>query len=561
MILTGRTVVLLVSLALGTGGAAWGVHALMASAEGSGSDYGLDTNANGKFDWLVVEAEIALPAAGTWSIYADLASSSAPPTGSCGYGGGPPPVPILSDGTLSPVPYGYPIAYSYERYFFPGGTQTVRIAFQGTDIARASVDGPYTVHARLTLGDIIYGTMRPVTDPAYAFIEWNYTTGAYRASDFEPPVRPAYFTGGHADAAVDVDGDGLADFVALTADVRVTIAGHYSLNGVLMQGTGTDVVRMVAYAYRDFDLVTSDTSVILRFRGDQIRMAGVDGPWDFSLTLYGPMDIVYGNATPGPMPVDGIRPPQPVYYPESLCGVTSAYRAADFDDTVELLRYTGRFEELTPDWNRDGTYDALVIRAEVEVFVSAGFDLAGALRPATGSAEIAHADGQAWLREGTQWTEFSFPGPAISTSGVDGPYEATLSITPSARGIDPTTTYTTRAYKAADFDAGYMNRTRMYWIGDLNGTAEANVLSISVSVVRGNDMLAVVFEDTLTVTVTDPAGNLLDAFKEAVYLPGGGSTQFFSYSVNYVRSGSYTVTAVLGSPDWPVDARTIIVTA
>ncbi|HVG37530.1 MAG TPA: hypothetical protein VNA10_07325, partial [Thermoplasmata archaeon] len=172
---------------------------------------------------------------------------------------------------------------------------------------------------------------------------------------------------------------------------------------------------------------------------------------DFSLTLYY-SSLVYMGGNVTPVPIGTILPPQPVYYPETLCGTTSAYRAADFDPTVELVRYTGRFQELTPDRNGDGTFDALVIRAEVEVFATASFDLSGLLAAASGSPEIAKSFSQVCLQEGTQWAEFSFAGPNIRAAGIDGPYQATLSITPTARGIDPTTTYTTMAYHATDFD-------------------------------------------------------------------------------------------------------------
>src|SRR5207249_8930322 len=195
------------------------------------------------------------------------------------------------------------------------------------------------------------------------------------SSQFEQPVRPATFTGEHTDAAVDLDADGLADFLELRAGVHVNLAGHYTMNGYLTKGGGTDVVRFIASAYRDFDLATTDTSVVLRFRGDQILQAGVDGPWDFSLTLYY-SSLVYAGGNATPIPIGTILPPQPVYYPETLCGTTSTYRAADFDPTVELLRYTGRFQELTPDRNGDGTFDALVTRAEVEVLAAATFGLA-----------------------------------------------------------------------------------------------------------------------------------------------------------------------------------------
>src|SRR5213592_2760218 len=299
--LTGRTIALLVTMALAAGGAAWGVHALMSAAGDVGTDYGLDTNGNGTFDWLVVEAQVSLPQAGTWEISADLSSSNPPPSGSCGYGALP-PVPILAGGTLSPTPDSYPIAYVYERYFFTDGTQTIRMAFPGTDIARGGADGPYRVHARVSIGGLPYMTNRPIADWGGPVVEWNYTTKAYAASQFEQPMRPATFTGDHLDSAVDPDGDGLADFLELRADVHVNLAGSYSLNGYLSKGSGTDVVRVIASAYRQFNLTTSDVGVVLRFRGDQIRQSAVDGPWDFSLTLYGPVDGLYGNGTPRPMP-------------------------------------------------------------------------------------------------------------------------------------------------------------------------------------------------------------------------------------------------------------------
>jgi len=451
MMLTGRTLVLLVTMGLATGGAAFGLHALMGAAGDIGTDYGLDTNGNGTFDWLVVEAQVALPQAGTWDISADLSSLNPPPSGACGYGA-PPPVAILAGAAPSPIPYAYPIAYVYERYFFTEGTQTVRMAFAGTDIARSGIDGPYRVHARLSIGGYPYLSLRPIADWGGPVVEWNYTTKAYAASQFEQPVRPATFTGSHTDSAVDLDADGLADFLEVRADVHVNLGGHYMLSGYLSKRAGTDVVRFIASAYRDFDLATTDTSVLLRFRGDQIAQAGVDGPWDFSLTLYyNPFIYAGGNMTPGP--IGTILPPQPVYYPEMLCGTTSTYRAADFDPTPELLRYTGRFQEVTPDQNGNGLFDALVIRAEVEVFASASFDLSGLLAAASGSPEIARSLSQVCLQEGTQWAEFSFAGPNIRAAGIDGPYQATLSITPTARGIDPTTTYTTMAYHVTDFDA------------------------------------------------------------------------------------------------------------
>src|SRR3989442_14510656 len=101
--LTGRTIVLFITMALATGGAAWGVHSLMTAATDAGSDYGLDTNGNSHFDWLVVEATVSLPRAGTWDISADLSSSNPPPSGAVG-SGAPPPGPILVWWVSCPTP-------------------------------------------------------------------------------------------------------------------------------------------------------------------------------------------------------------------------------------------------------------------------------------------------------------------------------------------------------------------------------------------------------------------------------------------------------------------------
>ena len=549
MILTTRTIGLLVTMAVVTGGAAWGVHALIASAADAGSDYGLDTNGNGKFEWLVVEAQVSLPAAGTWEIYADLSTAKAPAMGACGIGV-PRPLPMMHTSTV----YG-PIAWTNERYFFPAGSQTVRMSFNGTEIARAGFDGPYAVHARLSLGGLPYMGM-PTSGPIRSdgFVEWNYTTHAYAVGDFDPPVRTAFFTGGHTDSAVDVDADGLADFLELTADVHVNTAGHYTMYGTLSKGSGSDAIRSIAYAYRDFNLTMDDTKVFLRFRGDQLRQAGLDGPWEFALTLFGPVDQVVGI---GPL-TGGLLRPVPISYPEMLCGSTRAYRATDFDDTVEFLRYTGRFEESTQDWNGNGKYDVLVVRAEVDVLLGAGFAVSGVLRPVGGSAELARAAGQLWLRDGLQWVEFVFPGPPIRGNGVDGPYEATLSITPGPSGIDPTTTYITKAYRAADFDNESLG-TRGYWISNVTATPTGSNLAIAVGVTRGPDMLALVFEDSLEVRVTNATGTIVGSFQTKVYL-ASGTEQSFTFSVSGLSSGRYTVTVILGPESRPVDTRTVVVT-
>lgn len=461
MPLAPRTLAILVAAILATSASVLVVHAALTGlSAGSGTDYGVDTNGDGKFDWLVVEADVSLPSTGTWTINAVLSSSTPPATGSCLPT--PAPMTMATVASLAGPAAQYPIAWAYERYFFTSGTQTVRFAFNGTEINRASVDGPYSVELTMYPGDYPIMYARPVggsvATPVPATtdqITWPYTTRAYAASDFNAPVRPAYFAGPHMEAGVDVNGDGLYDLLSITADVHVAVGGNYSVSGNLWwsSGPGYGPVVSLGYAYATVGLVPGDTSVTLAFRGDTIRAANVDGPYNFSLVMYGPTPPPYfGNGTAVLSPS---YPPTvamwPAYYPDNLCGTTQAYRAVQFDTVSETAVYTGAFQEVTPDWDRDGLYDALTIRAEVHVYAGGVFALSGVLH--AGATLVSSVNQTAWLGEGTVWAEWTFPGYDIHTRGLDGPYLATLSLQPAAGRLDPIVNYTTAAYKASSFDA------------------------------------------------------------------------------------------------------------
>ncbi len=467
-----RTLAILLTIAVASSGTVLGIHAILSGSAEGGSDYGLDTNGNGKFEWLVVNADVNVPSAGTWWINAMLSSSTPPASGPCG--SWIQPLPMMGLATVTPVPSAtsWPIAWAYESYFFESGAQVVRVAFNGTEISRAGVDGPYTVDLTMSLGGgpIVYGGVAsslPGSMPIRATdntVTWTYTTKAYASSDFDAPLRPAFFTGAHSDLGVNVDSDGLFDYLEIRADVHANVAGTYTLNGVLYAnlGNGDMPSLSLGYAYRDVALAAGDTAVALRFRGDTIQAAGVDGPYAFSLTLYGPSPPPYmGNGTVPPVPGDpAVLPPissgpslMPIsYFPETLCGTTGPYSASDFDAQSELVVYTGVFDEVTQDWDQDGLYDLLTIRAQVDVFVSAVFDLQGVLRSPDGATIVASINVTVWLPQGVGWADFTFPGYEIRASGIDGPYHASLSLTPGVRGLDPTTTYTTAAYLASQFD-------------------------------------------------------------------------------------------------------------
>src|SRR5207244_12583390 len=129
----------------------------------------------------------------------------------------------------------------------------------------------------------------------------------------------------------------------------------------------------------------------------------------FALRRFGPLDrpvVAVG------VPTGGVLRPVPASCPEMLCGSTRAYRASDFDDTVEFLRYTGRFEESTPDRDGNGKYDALVVRAEVDVLLGAGVAVCVVLHSVGGAVGLARGTARMSVRCGLQWVEFVCRGPS-----------------------------------------------------------------------------------------------------------------------------------------------------
>ena len=120
-------------------------------------------------------------------------------------------------------------------------------------------------------------------------------------------------------------------------------------------------------------------------------------------------------------------------------------------------------------------------------------------------------------------------------------------------------TYAPDANGVPDVDctAGYANGTRGYWIGDATASLRGSNLAIALTVVRGNDMLAVVLEDSIILTMVDSIGSVVGTFQDRVYLPASGSSQSFAHTVDGIAPGTYTITAVLGSPAQPVDVWTV----
>lgn len=527
---------------------------------GGGSDHGLDANGNGRFDWLVVRMDLRVDTANWYNVWATLGTES-PIEGACGSYGSPMPLGReagVPNGLSMPQEYSYPISWASLRQFFEAGDHEVSLAFKGTDIGYAGVDGPYVVHAQVYAdGEWDPRVMEPALFapvPGPSGWDWTYVTRRYDADSFEEPRFAVRLTGEPGDSGLDLDADGLYDYLVVETKADVRLAGTYTISGTLTIREG-EWGRWIASSWGSVNLTEGRQTVEYRFNGGDIWASGSSGSFDFTLDIGYGGNVWYGGGDPNGTLRGEVYLPQPDgfdHYGDHICGATSEYRHEQFEERVEPAKYTGVFRDYGEDRDASGLFDALVVEAEVEVIEANLFDFSGQLMSEDGSAWISFAFEQRYLEEGVTALALRFAGADLRRSGVDGPYRVDLNLVVANR--DPAATIYTAAYRHTEFE-GEETRAQTHWIGELS----ADGSTISVTVIRGKDLLTYVVEDTLTVEAHDAQGQLTFRTRDKVYLPSGGSSQSFTFSWQ-PDPGTYLVRATLGPSDAPNDVVEIHVT-
>lgn len=241
---------------------------------GAYADHGEDTNGNGAYDLLVVDAQVEVTTAGSYSIEASL-----------------------YDGN------GTKIEDSVQTASLSGGTNTFQIEFNGSVIYENGVNGPYYVRY-VALRESLY----------LDYVEDAFATSAYSYTQFEAPaVAPVELTGVYSDAATDTDGNGLYNHLDVNVEVLVQNSGSYDINARLMDSSGNEI----GWASGSAHLVAGEPqSVQLRYDGAQIGENGVDGPFTLQ-------DVYVYNVADVSQAASAYRP-----------YATSAYLASQFEGYV-----------------------------------------------------------------------------------------------------------------------------------------------------------------------------------------------------------------------------------
>ena len=201
------------------------------------SDYGLDADSNGLYEYLIVEVNVTVTYNGYYSFFADL------------YAMGSVYVESYSDIIL-----------------MDPGTWVVQMSFSGSVIREVGMDCNFTVDFY-----VMYSGSYMDGD--------NYLTSHYYADDFE---GDASFISPHYEYTIDIDSDDLYDCLILSFTLNVTSSGYYSIEAYLYDVSSD----FVAYGFISEYFSAGTRYVDVEVAGWQIRSSGYDGPYTGFAYLY-----------------------------------------------------------------------------------------------------------------------------------------------------------------------------------------------------------------------------------------------------------------------------------
>ena len=307
----------------------------------------------------------------------------------------------------------YTCLYASNYTFLAVGLQTIRLLFDGLAIRLSRVDGPYVVNLRLY-------------DAAWRFLgSATHLTAAYVHEDFD--ALPGSLAPPHTDYGVDTDGDGLYNELVVGVGVDVVDSGTFYVNAYLCgYNASAGYFNCFAYASNSTYLDVGLQTIRLSFDGLTIRMSGLDGPYRVDLNLYDASwrSLGYGTHT------------------------TAGYSHLEFE--FPGAAFSPPHADYGLDTDGDGLFNVLVVEIRVEVAEAGTYYVSGSL--CISYSCIGYASNTTYLDVGLRTIRLSFDGLTIRTSGLDGPYNVSFSLSDSQRTLG-TGMHRTTAYRHLDFEA------------------------------------------------------------------------------------------------------------
>ena len=302
------------------------------------------------------------------------------------------------------------------------GGATAELVFDGTQILRAGLDGPYFFEG-------LFFDEALVQVASYA-----EETQAYNHLDFEAQGQLVSYS----DHGEDTNSNGQFDLLVIEPQLEVTTAGDYTIEASLYDANGNEIQGTIITQ----TLTTGENAFRLEFSGPAIHDNGVDGPFYLRYVA--------------------LRESEYLDYSEDAFA-TSAYSFTEFEaPLVPAVALTGVYSDSAVDSDDNGLYNYLDVNVEILVVTSGTYDLNARLMDGLGR-EIAWADTSATISaEVPQTLTLRYDGAAIGANAVNGPFVLQDvhvydhdDVTRSDTAYQP---YQTPSYQATQFE-GYAARS------------------------------------------------------------------------------------------------------
>ncbi|MDP3014760.1 MAG: hypothetical protein Q8M92_10985, partial [Candidatus Subteraquimicrobiales bacterium] len=316
---------------------------------------------------------------------------------------------------------GWYFGWAYNYTTLNAGNQTVQLRFDGAGIWQSRTNGTF---------DLRYLSLYNASD-------WNeldyryyaYTTKSYNYMDFRPQ---AVFMPGIRDYGLDIDSNGLYDYLAVEKQVNITTAGNYELDGYLYNSSG----YYIGSAYNYTTLNAGVQNITLKFSGVSIYRSNSTG--NFTVYTY-----LYGYSSSGLSPslerTEKIEKlPEEPELPEnkdanasmleplavsqqqvigvwwrwfdSATDITSSYNYTQFERPP--ARFSDAYSDYGLDTDSNGFYDYLVIEVGVNVSRAGYYQISGSLYNSSGWY-FGWAYNYTTLNAGNQTVQLRFDGAGI----------------------------------------------------------------------------------------------------------------------------------------------------
>jgi len=207
---------------------------------------------------------------------------------------------------------------------------------------------------------------------------------------------PDNFTGNYSDEKVDLNGDGIAEYLKINVELNIENPGYYYVFGE---------IKGLKYAASKYLLLpTGIQTVSLQFYGEQIYEAELNGPYIFSGFLADENfnNVDYRLDTHSTLPYNHVEFKQP------------------------NILFTGNSSDYGFDENSDGLYDLLKVDVEVNVLEPGEYKIYGNLY--ANEDVIGKTTKIVTLANGINIINLDFEGKTIRVGGFNGPYSVALSI-------------------------------------------------------------------------------------------------------------------------------------